>query len=103
MNIIRIIIAVTVIVILLALLFKGEIGEFIVGGYLAILAIIGIYALSFGIVSAIVWGICKCAKLIGLTSIGSWTIAFSWPLAGLVWLIYLLLHGTFSINIKDNS
>ena len=77
-------------------------GGYILGGCAVILGVIAIYALSFGLTALLVWGIIKCTLLIGITSIGSWQVAFSWPLAGLIWLIYLFLHGIFSVTVNKN-
>lgn len=99
-GIISVIVAVVVIILLIAG-FAGGLsamaGTFVVIGGVAL-----IYAISFGLTALVVWGIIKCALLIGFTTIGSWTIAFSWPLVGFVWLAMILLRSIFSVSVKKD-
>lgn len=60
-----------------------------------ILIIIVILALSFLGEAATVWVLCWAVKKIGVTTIAGWTVAFSWPLALIVWIISLFLHSLF--------
>lgn len=98
------IISVIVTVIVFILLIAGLIGgaEALVGAFMVVGSITLIYAISFGLTALIVWGIVKCALLVGFTTIGSWTIAFSWPLVGFVWLAMILLRSIFSISVRKN-
>lgn len=99
-SIISVIVTVVVFILLIAGLIggaEGLVGTFIVVGSVAL-----IYAISFGLTALVVWGIVKCALLVGFTTIGSWTIAFSWPLVGFVWLAMILLRSIFSISIRKN-
>ena len=103
MNVVGIVVAISVAVILFAFLFGGvKVGGYVLGGYAVVLGIIAVYALSFGLTALLVWGIIKCMLLVGITSIGSWQVAFSWPLAGLIWLVYIFLHGIFSVTVHKN-
>ena len=61
-----------------------------------ILILILSLALSFLFTSGLVWLICQLFSALGVATIGTLTIVFSWKLALLVWLILLLLHSIFS-------
>lgn len=103
MNIVSILVSVAVVILLFAFLFGGvKAGGYVLGGYAVILGVVAMYALSFGLTALLVWGIIKCLLLVGITSIGTWQVAFSWPLAGLVWLGYILLHGIFSVTVNKS-
>lgn len=49
--------------------------------------------LSFLCEAGIVWLICWCLKAIGIVTIFGWTVAFSWPLVLVVWIISWFLGG----------
>lgn len=53
-------------------------------------------AFSFLFTSGLVWLICQLFSALGIATIGTLTIVFSWKLALLVWLILLLLRSIFS-------
>lgn len=53
-------------------------------------------AISFLLTSGLVWLICQLFSALGIATIGTLTIVFSWKLALLVWLILLLLRSIFS-------
>lgn len=53
-------------------------------------------AISFLFTSGLVWLICQLFSALGIATIGTLTIVFSWKLALLVWLILLLLRSIFS-------
>ena len=53
------------------------------------------YAISFLINAGIVWLLCWGLKAIGITVIGGWTVAFSWPLVLIFTIVYIILHGIF--------
>lgn len=53
-------------------------------------------AISFLCTSGLVWLICQLFSALGVATIGTLTIVFSWKLALLVWLILLLLRSIFS-------
>lgn len=53
-------------------------------------------AISFLFTSGRVWLICQLFSALGIATIGTLTIVFSWKLALLVWLILLLLRSIFS-------
>lgn len=61
-----------------------------------ILILILYLAFSFLFTSGVVWLICQLFSALGVATIGTLTIVFSWKLALLVWLILLLLRSIFS-------
>lgn len=61
-----------------------------------ILILILSLALSFLFTSGLVWLLCQLFSALGVATIGTLTIVFSWKLALLVWLILLLLRSIFS-------
>lgn len=61
-----------------------------------ILILILYLAFSFLFTSGLVWFICQLFSALGIATIGTLTIVFSWKLALLVWLILLLLRSVFS-------
>lgn len=61
-----------------------------------ILILILYLAFSFLFTSGLVWLICQLFSVLGIATIGTLTIVFSWKLALLVWLILLLLRSIFS-------
>lgn len=61
-----------------------------------ILILILYLAFSFLFTSGLVWLICQLFSALGVATIGTLTIVFSWKLALLVWLILLLLRSIFS-------
>lgn len=61
-----------------------------------ILFLILYLAFSFLFTSGLVWLICQLLSALGVATIGTLTIVFSWKLALLVWLILLLLRSIFS-------
>ena len=61
-----------------------------------ILILILSLAFSFLFTSGLVWLICRLFSALGIATIGTLTIVFSWKLALLVWLILLLLRSIFS-------
>lgn len=66
-----------------------------------ILIVILSLALSFLLTAGLVWLICWLLSALGVATIGTLTIVFSWKLALLVWLILLLLRSIFSACEKE--
>ena len=60
-----------------------------------ILLVLLYLAISFLIVSGLVWLLCWLLPAIGITAIGTFTIAFSWKLALAIWIILALLSTIF--------
>lgn len=57
------------------------------------------FGLAFLINAATVWIIVALLKAIGITMIGTWTVAFSWPLVLLFTIITVVIRGILSITI----
>lgn len=55
---------------------------------------------SFLLTSGLIWLLCWLLPAIGITAIGTFTIAFSWKLALAVWVIIALLQSIFSVGKK---
>ena len=60
-----------------------------------ILLVLLYLAISFLIVSGLIWLLCWLLPAIGITTIGTFTIAFSWKLALVIWIILALLSTIF--------
>ena len=62
--------------------------------------ILGLFIGSFITVTliwgGIVWVMCWALIAIGITTIGGWTVAFSWKLVLIVALIYTILRNIFA-------
>ena len=98
-----------IIVILLAIAFvisiitdEWSILGFTIGGIGAVLFLAACALVSFLVMALLVWAFCKLAPMAGFAVIHGWTVKFSWALAGLVWVIYLIVHGIFSFTVKAN-
>ena len=65
-----------------------------------VLLILLYLAISFLLISGLVWLLCWLLPAIGITAIGTFTIAFSWKLALAVWIILALLQSIFSVGKK---
>ena len=59
------------------------------------------YAISFLLNAGLVWLLCWGLKAIGITAIGGWTVAFSWPLVLIFTVIYMILRGIFGRHDKE--
>ena len=59
------------------------------------------YAISFLLNAGLVWLLCWGLKAIGITAIGGWTVAFSWPLVLIFTDIYMILRGIFGKHDKE--
>ena len=56
--------------------------------------------ISFLMEAGVVWLLCWALNAIGIVTIGSVAVAFSWPLVLVVWLVLILLHGIFNAASK---
>lgn len=56
--------------------------------------------ISFLLTSGLIWLLCWLLPAIGITAIGTFTIAFSWKLALAIWIILALLQSIFSVGKK---
>lgn len=59
------------------------------------------YAIGFLLNAGLVWLLCWGLKAIGITTIGGWTVAFSWPLVLIFTVIYMILRGIFGRHDKE--
>ena len=59
------------------------------------------YAISFLLNAGLVWLLCWGLKAIGITAIGGWTVAFSWPLVLIFTVVYIILHSIFGRHDKE--
>ena len=66
-----------------------------------VLLVILFLTISFLITAGLVWLLCWLLPAIGITAIGTFTIAFSWKLALATWLIIALLRSIFSSTGKN--
>lgn len=58
-------------------------------------------AVSFLLTSGLIWLLCWLLPAIGITAIGTFTIAFSWKLALAIWIILRLLQSIFWVGKKE--
>ena len=65
-----------------------------------ILLILLSLTISFLLTSGLIWLLCWLLPAIGITAIGTFTIAFSWKLALAIWIILALLRSIFSVGKK---
>lgn len=63
---------------------------------IVIIFVFGVALLWWGFIA---WAICALLKAIGITTIGTWTVAFSWKLA----LLLALISTIFSTKITTKS
>ena len=56
-------------------------------------------ALAFLINAGLVWVIVWALKGIGITAIGGWTVAFSWPLV-ILFTVIMIIVNSFFLKIK---
>lgn len=66
-----------------------------------ILLVLLYFVVSFLLTSGLIWLLCWLLPAIGITAIGTFTIAFSWKLALAVWIIIALLRSIFSVGKKE--
>lgn len=57
-------------------------------------------ALSFVLVGGIVWLLCWALPAIGVVTIGSWAVVFSWKLVLVIWLVWSILASIFKTNVS---
>lgn len=66
-----------------------------------VLLVLLYFAVSFLLTSGLIWLLCWLLPAIGITAIGTFTIAFSWKLVLAVWIILALLRSIFSVGKKE--
>lgn len=60
-----------------------------------IVLFLALAVLDFLFTAGLVWLLCWLLPAIGIVSIGSFVITFSWKLVLAVWLIVVILHSVF--------
>ena len=65
--------------------------------------IVASFAISFLVTAGLVAIICWGLPLIGIATIGTWTVAFSWKLVVIVAVVMTLLRSIFSVSVKTNK
>lgn len=63
-----------------------------------ILLFLALAAFDFLCTAGLVWLFCWLLPAIGIASIGSFAIVFSWKLVLVIWLIVVILHSIFHRN-----
>ena len=58
------------------------------------------YGISFLLNAGVVWLLCWGLKAIGITVIGGWTVAFSWPLVLIFTIVCMILRNIFGRHDK---
>lgn len=66
-----------------------------------IILFLALAAIDFLCTAGLVWLFCWLLPAIGIASIGSFAIVFSWKLALVIWLIIALLRSIFHVSIKS--
>ena len=66
-----------------------------------IVLLLALAAFDFLCTAGLVWLFCWLLPAIGIASIGSFVIAFSWKLVLVVWLIVAILRSIFRITVKS--
>ena len=64
-----------------------------------LLVILGL-SISFLVTAGLVWLLCWLLPALGIATIGTFTIVFSWKLALAIWIILVLLQSIFSVGSK---
>ena len=59
-----------------------------------------VLGISFLMEAGVVWLLCWALNAIGIMTIGSVAVAFSWPLVLVVWLVSMLLRGVFKVTVN---
>lgn len=68
---------------------------------LFILLVLLFLTVSFLITAGLVWLLCWLLPAIGIATIGTFTIVFSWKLALAIWLVIALLRPIFFSVSRD--
>lgn len=66
-----------------------------------IILFLALAAIDFLFSAGLVWLLCWLLPAIGIVSIGSFVIAFSWKLVLVVWLIVAILRSIFRVTVKS--
>ena len=68
--------------------------------FTALLLVLVCLGIDFLFSAGVVWLLCWLLPAIGIASIGSFAIVFSWKLVLVIWLIVVILHSIFRVTVK---
>lgn len=71
--------------------------------FIILTTLIFCFLLSVAIWSAIVWAGCWALTALGIATIGTWTVAFSWKLVLIVALTVTVLKAIFGTSVTINK
>ena len=63
--------------------------------FTALFLVLVCLGIDFLLSAGVVWLLCWLLPAIGIASIGSFAIVFSWKLVLVIWLIVVILHSIF--------
>lgn len=66
--------------------------------FTALFLVLVCLGIDFLFSAGLVWLFCWLLPAIGIASIGSFAIVFSWKLVLVIWLIVVILHSIFHAN-----
>lgn len=69
--------------------------------FAALFLVLVCLGIDFLFSAGLVWLLCWLLPAIGIASIGSFVIAFSWKLVLVVWLIVAILRSIFRVTVKS--
>ena len=69
--------------------------------FTALFLILVCLGIDFLFSAGLVWLFCWLLPAIGIVSIGSFVITFSWKLVLVVWLIVAILRSIFRVTVKS--
>ena len=68
--------------------------------FTALFLVLVCLGIDFLFSAGVVWLLCWLLPAIGIASIGSFAIVFSWKLVLFIWLIVVILHSIFRVTVK---
>ena len=69
--------------------------------FTALFLVLVCLGIDFLLSAGVVWLLCWLLPAIGIVSIGSFVIVFSWKLVLVVWLIVAILRSIFRVSVKS--
>lgn len=69
--------------------------------FTALFLVLVCLGIDFPFSAGLVWLLCWLLPAIGIVSIGSFVIVFSWKLVLVVWLIVAILRSIFRVTVKS--
>ena len=68
--------------------------------FTALFLVLVCLGIDFLFSAGVVWLLCWLLPAIGIASIGSFAIVFSWTFVLVIWLIVVILHSIFRVTVK---